>query len=61
MVSGIGPASAVADLLRSIEDLGRLLAQSQAAEMNMAEKLMKAGVQQTVQDASVGARIDLTA
>jgi hypothetical protein len=61
MVSGIGGASAAQDLLRSIEDLGQLLQQSQAETMRMAEKLLKAGVQQTIEDSSVGNQVDLTA
>lgn len=61
MVSGIGGASAAQDPLRSLEDLGQLLQQSQAQMMRMAEKLLKAGVQQAIQDASVGNRIDVSA
>jgi hypothetical protein len=61
MVSGIGGANSGPDLLRAIEDLGRLLQQSQAEAMKTAEKLLRASVQQAVQDASVGARVDLTA
>ncbi len=60
MVSGIG-ANGGPDLLRAIEDLGRLLQQSQAEAMMTAEKLLRAGVQQAVQDSSVGTRVDLTA
>jgi len=61
MVSGIGGASAGPDLLRAIEDLGRLLQQSQVEVMKTAERLLRAGVQQAIQDASVGARVDLSA
>lgn len=65
MVSGIGRANAAQDLVRAIEDLGRMLQQSQAEMMKTAEKLLRAGVQeavqQAVQDASVGARVDLNA
>jgi hypothetical protein len=59
MVPGIGNARA--DLAQAIEDLGAMLQESQAMAMKTAEKLLKAGVQQAVQDASLGARIDLTA
>jgi hypothetical protein len=59
MVQGIGRSRA--DLGQAIEDLGTLLKDSQAMAMKAAEKLLKAGVQQAVQDASLGARIDLTA
>ncbi len=61
MVPGIGGAAAGPDLVRAFDDLGRLLKQSQAEAMQMAEKLLKAGVQQTIQDASVGNQVDLTA
>jgi len=59
MVPGIGRARA--DLAQAIEDLGTMLRNSQAMAMKTAEKLLKAGVQQAVQDASLGAQIDLTA
>lgn len=38
-----------------------MLMNSQAMAMKAAENLLKAGVQQAVQDASLGARIDTTA
>jgi hypothetical protein len=59
MVPGIGNARA--DLGQAIEDLGAMLMNSQAMAMKAAENLLKAGVQQAVQDASLGARIDTTA
>lgn len=59
MVPGIGGARA--DLAQAIEDLGTMLRDSQAMAMKTAEKLLKAGVQQAVQDVSLGAQIDLTA
>jgi hypothetical protein len=49
------------DFLRSIEDLARVLQDSQAQAMQMADKLLRTGVQQAVQDSSVGTRIDVTA
>ena len=61
MISGIGGAAPGPDLIRAFDDLGRLLKDSQAEVLQMAEKLMKVGVQQTVQDASVGNQVDLTA
>ena len=65
MVSGIGRANAAQDLVRAIEDLGRMLQQSQAEMTKTAEKLLRAGVQEAVQqaaqDPSVGARVDLGA
>ena len=59
MVPGIGNARA--DLAQAIEDLGAMLKDSQALAMKTAEKLLKAGVQEKVQDSSVGAQIDITA
>ena len=61
MVSSAGGVSPALELRRSIEDLARVLQDSQAHAMQMADKLLKAGVQQAVQDSSVGARIDITA
>jgi len=59
MVLGIGNARA--DLAQAIEDLGAMLQNSQALAMKTAEKLLKAGVQEAVQDSSVGKQIDITA
>jgi hypothetical protein len=61
MMSATGGVSPGMDSLRSIEDLARVLQDSQAQAMQMADKLLKVGVQQAVQDSSVGTRIDLTA
>ena len=60
MVQGIGAASQ-ADMVRSIQELAQLLQDSQAMAMQFSEKLLKAGVQQAVQDASVGNAVDVTA
>jgi hypothetical protein len=59
MVSGIGNARA--DLAQAIQDLGAMLQNSQALAMKTSEKLLKAGIQEAVQDSSVGAQIDITA
>jgi hypothetical protein len=59
MVPGIGNARS--DLGQAIEDLGALLQRSQAMAMKTSENLLKAGVQQAVQDSSLGALVDLTA
>ena len=61
MVQGIGGAGAGPDLVRALDDLGQLLKQSQAQAMQMAEKLLKVGVQQTIADSAVGNQVDLTA
>jgi hypothetical protein len=59
MVQGIGVSRG--NLGQAIEDLGSLLMNSQAMVMRTAEKLLKAGVEQAVKDASLGSLIDLTA
>ena len=59
-MSSIGAASQ-AGLAKQIEDLGQLLQDSQAMAMQTSERLLKAGVQQAVQDASTGQAVDLTA
>lgn len=61
MVSATGGVSPGMDFLRSVEDLARVLQDSQAQAMQMAEKLLRTGVQQAVQDSSIGTRIDVTA
>jgi hypothetical protein len=61
MVSAAGGVNPALQFSRSVEDLARILQDSQAQAMAMADKLLKAGVQQAVQDSSVGARIDITA
>ncbi len=60
MVTGINPASP-ADLVRSLEALNAVLQSSQAQASQLAEKLLKAGVQQAVQDNALGTLIDATA
>jgi len=60
MVQGIG-AAAQADFTKRIQDLGQLLKDSQAMAARVSEKLLTVSVQQAVQDASVGAAVDLTA
>jgi hypothetical protein len=49
------------DLARSLEALSAVLQNGQDETMRLAEKLMKVGVQQTIQDKSVGMLIDTTA
>ncbi len=60
MVSSIS-AAPLSDLAKAIEELGKLLQDTQNMSMQASQKLLKAGVQQAVQDASVGAAIDVTA
>lgn len=59
MISGISQGAA--DLSRSLEALAALLKSSNEQTMQMAEKLLKVDVAQTIQDSIVGMRIDVSA
>jgi hypothetical protein len=61
MLSATGGVSLATHYLRSVEDLARVLQDSQAQALEIADKLLKVAVLQAVQDSSVGARIDVTA
>jgi hypothetical protein len=60
MVSGISPALST-DFVHSLEALGAVLQSAQAQASQMAEKLLKAGIQQAIQDNALGALIDTSA
>jgi hypothetical protein len=60
MVSGTGPLSP-ADLARSLDALNAVLQNAQGQASQLAEKLLKAGVQQAIQDNALGTLIDTTA
>jgi hypothetical protein len=60
MLPGIS-ASYSTDFSRSLEALDTLLRSSQAQASQLAEKLLKAGVQQAVQDNALGTLIDTSA
>jgi len=60
MTSSIG-AAPLSDLAKAIQELGQLLQETQNMAMQASQKILKAGVQQAVQDASRGAAIDVTA
>jgi len=60
MVSAISQGSS-ADFVRSLEALSSVLQNSQAQASQMAEKLLKAGVQQAIQDNARGTLIDASA
>lgn len=49
------------DFSRSLEALAALLKSSNEQTMQMAEKLLKVDVAQSIQDSAVGARIDVSA
>jgi len=59
MISGISQGAA--DISRSLDALAALLTSSNQQTMQMAEKLLKVDVAQTIQDASVGTQIDVSA
>jgi hypothetical protein len=61
MMAAPGGISPRMDFLRSIEDLARVLQDSQAQALQMADKLLKVSVQQAVQDSAVGTTIDVSA
>ena len=49
------------DIARSIDTISAVLQNGQDAKMQLAEKLMKVGVQQTIQDRKMGTIIDAMA
>jgi hypothetical protein len=59
--SMIGGISQGADLTRSLDALAAMLQNSQDQAMQLADKMLKAGVQQAVQDAAIGTLIDTSA
>ena len=59
MVSGISQGAA--DLARSLDALAALLKNTNEQTAQMAERLLKVDVAQTIQDAMVGNRIDVSA
>ena len=59
MISGISQGAA--DVSRSLDALAALLVTTNDRAMQMAEKLLKAGVEQTIQDSTLGTRIDISA
>jgi hypothetical protein len=61
MVSGISQNSSAVDLAQSIDALAAVLRNSSAQSMQLAEKLLRIGAQQAIQDSSVGARVDTSA
>jgi hypothetical protein len=59
MISGISQGAA--DVSRSLDALAALLVSTSDRAMQMAEKLLKAGVEQAIQDATLGTRIYVSA
>jgi hypothetical protein len=60
MVSGI-PGASTADFVRSLDALGAILESSQTQALQLAQKLLKAGVQQAIQDNALGTLLDTSA
>ncbi len=61
MTAEIGHGASVTELARSIQGLADLLKSTNEQTTGLAEKLMKVQVQQKIQDASLGAKIDTQA
>ena len=61
MTSEIGPGASVAQLARSIEGLADLLKNANEQTMSLSDKLLKTQVQEKIEDASVGTKIDTEA
>jgi len=61
MTADIGPGASAAALARSIQGLADLLKSTNEQSMQMSEKLLKTQVQEKVEDASLGNRIDTEA
>jgi len=59
MVSGISQGAA--DISRSLDALAALLTSSNEQTERMAEKLLRIGVVQTIQDSEVGTLVDVSA
>ena len=59
MIPGISQGAA--DITRSLDALAALLMSSNEQTAQMAEKLLKVDVAQTIQDSTVGTQIDVSA
>jgi len=57
----IGGITQGADPARSLDALAAMLQNTQDQAMQLADKMLKAGIQQAVQDSSVGTLIDTSA
>ncbi|HVP19844.1 MAG TPA: hypothetical protein VMU36_12705 [Spirochaetia bacterium] len=61
MTADIGHGASVAELARSIQGLGDLLKTTNEQSTRFAEKLLKTQVQEKIEDASLGTKIDTEA
>lgn len=61
MIADIGHGASVAELARSIQQLADLLKTTNEQSSSLAEKLLKTRVQEKIENASLGTRIDTEA
>jgi hypothetical protein len=61
MLPGISRNSSAVDLIRSLDALAAVLKDSNAKSMELADRLLKAGVQQALSDSTIGVRLDTSA
>ncbi len=61
MSADIGPGASVAELTRSLQGLGDILKSANEQSTRMADKILKAQVQEKIEDASLGNKIDTEA
>ena len=61
MISDIGPGASVAELTRSLQGLADILKNANEQGLRLADKLLKTQVQEKLEDASLGNKIDTEA
>ncbi|MGA2611895.1 MAG: hypothetical protein ABSG38_00395 [Spirochaetia bacterium] len=61
MTADIGPGASAAQLARSIQGLADILKNANEQSMRISEKILKTQVQEKVEDASLGNKIDTEA
>ena len=61
MTAEIGPGASVAQLARSIQGLADILKNANEQSMGISEKLLRMKVQENIEDASLGNKIDTEA
>jgi hypothetical protein len=61
MTADIGPGASAAQLARSIQGLTDILKNANEQSMRISEKILKTQVQEKVEDASLGNKIDTEA
>ncbi len=61
MTADIGPGASAAELARSIQGLADILKNANEQTTRMSDKLLKTQVQEKIEDASLGNKIDTEA